>query len=355
MDSLKKYFDFIPERILKSTFLKVALTLCLVSFATIFERQLRLVDPRMSILIFYPLIMISIMFIHARATFIIAAMFLQFFILSDVSLKFRFPQDLIVQVIFLLSNLLTYRLSQLIKREAEIVKKELEEEMSSRFKFTSTLGQLIRTSTSLLKTGGLFMKDQNPESDKFKKALTLVIQKGDELDQLMKDVVNVSVLASGEKLDIHLNNVSLRTIVQEVVASFEALHPGKIILNVKSDGAKARWNEEGMRRMFSALCSNAIKFGNEKPVNVNFVEDQNHASFTIQNSGTPIDPKEMKELFMPFRTMLKMRKGPEIRPGLNLTLVKGMVEAHGGNIKAVSNAVEGTHFQILLPRRIAQD
>jgi signal transduction histidine kinase len=352
MNALKQFFDFIPEKILKSIYLKIFLVFSLVSIAALFEKGLRFVDPRASIFFFYPLVIVSLVYVHAPATIVVSALFLQFFVLAKMKVGFVYPDDLIIQIVFLLSNLMLYRFSNSVKAEVQKVQKELEEEMSSRLKFTSTLGQLIRSSTSLLKTGGLFMKEQSPESEKFKKALALVMLKGDQLDNLMKDVVNVSILASGEKLDFHTAEVSLRTIVNEMAASFEANHPGKIVLDIKSPGIRASWNEEAMRRVVYVLCSNAIVHGNEKPVTLSFVEDDNHASITVQNFGTPISEKDLKELFLPFRSMLQMRPGTEIKPGLSLTVVKGIIEAHGGNLKVVSNTVEGTIFQVLLPRRV---
>lgn len=352
MDSFKQFFDFIPEKVRKSIYFRFFLVFSLVSLSALFENLLRSFDPRASVFFFYPLVIISLIFVHAKLTMLVSAIFLQFFVLAKMKIAFVYPDDLVIQIIFLLSNLILLRFSNAVKAEVINVKKELEEEMSTRFKFTSTLGQLIRTNTSLLKTGGLFMKEQNPESEKFKKALALVMLKGDELDNFMKDVVSVSVLASGEKLDFHMTEFSLRTVVNEVIESFEALNPNKIVLDVKSPGAKAKWNEEAMRRMVYVLCSNAIKHGNEKPVSVSFVEEENHASLTVQNFGTPMTEKQIKELFIPFHSMLQMRTGKEINPGLNLTLVKGIVEAHGGNFKVVSNTVEGTIFHALLPRRV---
>lgn len=353
MNSMKRFFDFIPERILKSIYLKIFLVLCLVSLAALFENLFRFVDPRASIFFFYPLVIISLVFVHAKTTIIISAIFLQYFVLSNMKFVFKIPDHLIIQIIFFLSNLILYRYSNSVKLEVLKVQKELEEEMSTRFKFTSTLGQLIRKNTSLLKTGGLFMKDQSPESDKFKKALALVMIKGDELDGFMKDVVNVSILASGEKLDFHTTEFSLRTVVNEEAQKLETLHKDKYVLEVKSDGTKSKWNEEAMRRVFSVLTQNALKHGNEKPVSISFIEDENHASLKVQNFGTPMTDKQLKDIFTPFHSMLQMRAGQEIKPGLDVCLIKGIVEAHGGNLKVLSNNVEGTVFQVLLPRRFA--
>lgn len=154
----------------------------------------------------------------------------------------------------------------------------------------------------------------------------------------------------GQGLDLVFKEQSFRTIALEALAPFEKEHKAKFKIDYQSSGTKAIWNADSIKRMIQALCTNALKFGNEKPIVVNFLEDEEHVRFSVQNWGTPIHEKALKDLFQPFKLMIT-KPSNEPGMGLNLSLVKGIVEAHGGNIKVVSNADEGTCFQILLPKK----
>lgn len=348
MDYLSRYMTFLPEKVVKSTSFKVTISFFMVSLATIFEHIQYKINPETSVMVFYPLIMVSLLFVHGRSTMIMAAIFLQFFVLSRGHLQFSFSRDLPIQIIFCFSNLMILTLSLLYRKEILKLKAQLEHEATDRFKFTSALARVTKTPIHLLKMASLYMKEQNPDSEKYKKALELVGQKSDELEHFMNDVLGASHMAYGRSLDVVLEKASLRSIVVETIQTFKTKFPDRIVLELTSDGMEALWDKLGMKRVVEALCSNAVEFGNERPVEVSFIETQDLATLKVLNFGDPIPQSELKDLFLPFRSMI----GGSPRPGLNLTLVKGIVEAHGGNIKVVSNEIEGTFFQVLLPRKV---
>ena len=75
------------------------------------------------------------------------------------------------------------------------------------------------------------------------------------------------------------------------------------------------------------------------------VPDEDRARIEISDTGPGIDEEILPRIFEPFYTTKEEGEGT----GLGLSLVYGIVENHGGNIKAVNNADKGSTFIVNLP------
>lgn len=67
--------------------------------------------------------------------------------------------------------------------------------------------------------------------------------------------------------------------------------------------------------------------------------------FTIEDTGTGMEPDALKQCFMPFFTTKDVGKGT----GLGLSVVHGIVTAHGGTIEGESTVNKGSLFRIVFP------
>ncbi len=65
----------------------------------------------------------------------------------------------------------------------------------------------------------------------------------------------------------------------------------------------------------------------------------------VQDTGIGMNKETLKQVFMPFFTTRDVDRGT----GLGLSVVHGIVEAHGGSVKADSHEGKGSTFQITLP------
>lgn len=63
----------------------------------------------------------------------------------------------------------------------------------------------------------------------------------------------------------------------------------------------------------------------------------------VQDNGTGIDPDVMEQIFLPFFSTKELDHGT----GLGLSVVHGIIQAHGGRIEATSQKGEGTNFTII--------
>lgn len=104
-------------------------------------------------------------------------------------------------------------------------------------------------------------------------------------------------------------------------------------------------------QVFQNLLSNAIKY-HDKPkaqIRVEFDESDETHTFRVVDNGPGIDERFHERIFQIFQT-LKPRDECE-GTGIGLTVVRKVVELHGGRIWLESKVGEGTTFFFTLPRR----
>ncbi len=78
-------------------------------------------------------------------------------------------------------------------------------------------------------------------------------------------------------------------------------------------------------------------------------KDKKFAEIKVHNQGTPISEKELPLLFQHHRRTQSAHEGTKTGWGLGLTLVKGVVDAHAGQVKVESAEGKGTSFILILP------
>jgi len=73
--------------------------------------------------------------------------------------------------------------------------------------------------------------------------------------------------------------------------------------------------------------------------------EDDHTTLTVADTGTGMDPATLEQIFLPFFTTKEIEQGT----GLGLSVVQGIVEGHGANIRVSSKVGEGSVFCITFP------
>lgn len=84
---------------------------------------------------------------------------------------------------------------------------------------------------------------------------------------------------------------------------------------------------------------------------------RSRVELSVRNSGSYIPPEDLPRVFERFYQANKARSSSPNGSGLGLAIAREIVQAHGGEIIASSNPVEGTTFRVLLPtaKRVKSD
>lgn len=105
-----------------------------------------------------------------------------------------------------------------------------------------------------------------------------------------------------------------------------------------------------LRRAFHNLVENAAKHGGPGTrVEITLLEEDHCLKIMISDQGPGIPASEMDEIFEPFFRGSRARSGQVRGSGLGLSVVKGIVVAHGGDVSVNSETGSGSTFTVSLP------
>jgi signal transduction histidine kinase len=245
--------------------------------------------------------------------------------------------------------------SELKKQAAEldIAQKyavSLEKERELREQFVATLTHDLRTPLTAAKMGAQFILRRPDNEEKNQQLAVKIIRSIDRMDQMIKDLLDASRIRAGEGLTLTMNECDLREIALMTLRELVAAYGDRFVLETERDLILGYWNEDGLRRVIENLASNAVKYGTPQMfIKVSLRQNDNSAEICVHNTGDPIPRENLSRLFEPFQRAQSAQSSKK-GWGLGLTLVKGVVEAHGGKINVVSSKEEGTSFTVTLPK-----
>jgi signal transduction histidine kinase/DNA-binding response OmpR family regulator len=178
----------------------------------------------------------------------------------------------------------------------------------------------------------------------------------DRLEALVNDILDLSKLESS-RLSSHLVETSLATLVRGAVLNLGNLAGRKglrIITEIADDLPVIRADEMRIVQVLSNLFSNAMKFSSAgMEITVAVVPDSGGARVEIRDRGIGIAPEDLPKLFSRFHQLNASSTRTAGGTGLGLVISKGIVEEHGGWIRAESNLGEGSVFSFWLPGKTA--
>jgi len=177
----------------------------------------------------------------------------------------------------------------------------------------------------------------------------LMAQAADQMDALIRDLLDVSRLESGN-LRIAPEAVHPRDLVTESLKTLVPLADEKGISIGSDVAAELRpvyADPERIQQTMSNLVGNAIKFTKKGgSIAVTAREDAGTVIFSVSDSGVGIPTLQLPYVFERYWQSARTEKHGA---GLGLAIAKGIVEAHGGSIWIESEPDKGTTVLFSLP------
>ncbi|MDO9405547.1 MAG: hybrid sensor histidine kinase/response regulator [Polaromonas sp.] len=171
--------------------------------------------------------------------------------------------------------------------------------------------------------------------------------------RLIDDMLDVSRIRSN-RLSVRPAEVELSALLGRVVAnlSSQASAAGSSITLQPSEPVTGHWDEFRIEQVVINLLTNALRYGNGKPVQVRLVPlpDEAVASVRIevQDQGRGISEADQQRIFDQFERAAGDDDGSG-GLGLGLFITRQLVKAHGGSIGVHSREGEGSVFSVTLP------
>jgi signal transduction histidine kinase len=172
------------------------------------------------------------------------------------------------------------------------------------------------------------------------------------MDQLIQSLLDAQRISTGQPLPIQVERLELCSLLRTTLESLSGIYGNRFQLEC-DHAVEGDWDPSFLRRAVENLCTNAVKYGaRDAPIKVSVTSagpGMERVSLQVQNQGEPLSCEEGRSLFELFRRGPKAEQSGERGWGLGLTIVKGVAEAHGGEVRVESDHERGTVFTLELP------
>ncbi|MCC3670094.1 sensor histidine kinase [Terrisporobacter mayombei] len=248
-------------------------------------------------------------------------------------------------------------ISQVINKELELEKMKVYNKEKT--EFMSNISHELRTpinifystiqllDISLLKSE----KDFREVYAKYKRTLHVNCKR---MLRLINNVVDISKIETGilkGKFDYY-NLISIVEDVTLSVVNYAHLKSINIQFDTNEEEFITKCDPSMMERVLLNLLSNAIKFTPEnKNIYVNIYVNDDFAEINIKDEGIGISKSDKAAIFERFVQADKSLTRENEGSGIGLSIVKSIIDLHGGYISVESEVGEGSTFKIILPNR----
>ncbi len=179
-------------------------------------------------------------------------------------------------------------------------------------------------------------------------SLESTISQSKRLSKLVNDLLNISLITTG-RLELEKEKTDLTRTVKEVVTRLEELaakEGNKITLDL-SPRVIGNWDRIRLEQVVTNLVTNAIKYGNGKPITIELTKNKKYALLNVTDEGIGIPKEQQEKIFDRFQ---RGQVNSSIKGlGVGLYLINEIVKAHHGEISIESSSQKGSTFTVQLP------
>ncbi len=214
--------------------------------------------------------------------------------------------------------------------------------------FVAGISHELRTPLSVIRSAGENLADavvDDPE--KIRRYGAVIRDEGRKLTEMIQQVLDFAGIQSGQKRE--RGWISVPELVAKVVGNSLQPEKGMIETEIPENLPLILGDRLALESALGNLVDNARKYSTGVRIEAH---ERQHGSIpevilSVQDRGPGIDPEDLSHIFEPF---YRGRNANQVHgTGLGLSVVKQVIESHGGRITVESNAGNGSCFTIYLP------
>lgn len=244
--------------------------------------------------------------------------------------------------------------SRLLEGERE-ARAEVERVSLMKDEFLATLSHELRTPLNAVLGWAEVLIEGFEAGSTNRRGLETIARNARAQAQLIDDLLDMNRIVSG-KIRLDVQRVDLASIVEGAIEAVRPSAEAKSIRLSKILDPKAFpifGDPNRMQQIVWNLLSNAVKFTpKDGKIDVRLVRVGSQVEITVADSGIGISSEFLPQLFQRFRQADSSTTRRHGGLGLGLSIVKQLVELHGGQVRAESTGLErGATFTVVLPVR----
>ncbi|HEY0171792.1 MAG TPA: ATP-binding protein, partial [Pyrinomonadaceae bacterium] len=240
---------------------------------------------------------------------------------------------------------------RLLERE-KALRAKAEEANRLKDEFLATVSHELRTPLTAILGWSHMLETGSLDTETARHAVKVIRRNGEQQRQIVEDVLDVSRIVSG-KLRLESERVELSPVVRAALDTIAPAAEAKSIRlrSTLDPGALVTGDPARLQQVVWNLLSNAVKFtpaGGE--VRVSAERLLTHVRVEVCDTGQGVTPEFLPYVFDRFRQADSSTTRRHGGLGLGLSVVRHLVEAHGGSVHAYSAGEgQGATFTVDLP------
>jgi PAS domain S-box-containing protein len=221
--------------------------------------------------------------------------------------------------------------------------------------FLAMLGHELRNPLAPIRMAVELIRSEVGESasSNLSKGLDIIDRQVSQMTRLVDDLLDVARITRGT-VKLQQQVIKLTDVVATAVESIRPLierHEHVLIVHAPAESIHVNVDPLRMAEVVTNLLHNAVKYTKEGGwIDVFIQRRDDHAEVVVRDTGMGIPPDLLPHVFDVFTQATVTLDRAQGGLGLGLTLVKRLVEMHGGTVRADSRGVDaGSEFTISLP------
>jgi PAS domain S-box-containing protein len=218
--------------------------------------------------------------------------------------------------------------------------------------FLATLAHELRNPLAPLRTA-LHVLSMPHDAAQAQRLHAIMARQVDQLTRLVDDLMEVSRITRGE-IALRMQPVDLRDVLRDAIETSRSVLDAagqSLGIDVPDTPLPVRGDPMRLEQVFTNLLNNAARYGRRGGhVRVHAWRDGSQVLAAVRDDGIGIPPDQLQAIFQPFTQLHRRVDGMQGGLGIGLSLVRNLVQRHGGDVVATSAGErQGSEFIVRLP------
>nr|MCR4595668.1 HAMP domain-containing histidine kinase [Lachnospiraceae bacterium] len=193
--------------------------------------------------------------------------------------------------------------------------------------------------------------------EKMDRYIRTIYNKANDMDKLINELTLYAGIDTNRiPYDFHRLNIAdyFGDCVEEVGLDLDSRNIRLNYSNITAPDTMIIADPEQMKRVINNIISNSVKYI-DKPdgvIDIRILDEVDSVRIEIEDNGKGIAPKDLARIFERFYRTDSSRNSSQGGSGIGLSIVKKIIEDHGGYIWATSKEGEGTCIHFVLRKYI---
>jgi signal transduction histidine kinase/ActR/RegA family two-component response regulator len=219
--------------------------------------------------------------------------------------------------------------------------------------FLATLAHELRNPLSTIRSGIDLMRVTDLEGSASGEVLDMLDRQMRQMTRLIDDLLDVSRITRG-KVQLQFKLINLANVILRAVETSQPLldaHGQKVSVNWWPEPLYLHADGTRLAQAFTNLLNNSAKYSERGGhITVEMARESDEAVVKVRDTGCGIDPDLLPHIFDLFTQGEPSGVGTGSGLGIGLTLVRSIVEMHGGTVQCYSEGRGlGSEFVVRLP------